>query len=225
MFRFFSAEEGETILEEWDNIAEELVSDRLEEVWGTKRARSVGKKGSTITQGGSNATIISSDYLKTLDKSLAAYPPDLSADWSILTNFITPRTIARVVGIDSRGNARVDASMGTNFDEQELREAGQKIWGKQREEDLKRDLSEGATLREITKEEPEGGEEILEFLKVDAKRSWPEGAVGEELTKWSQDKSWYLSHVIKSQFGEAPSGQPFDFLIARRYFLLTFLLP
>jgi len=36
----------------------------------------------------------------------------------------------------------------------------------------------------------------LRFPQFDLKRSWREGAVGEEITRYSRDKSWLLSNVI-----------------------------
>jgi A1 cistron-splicing factor AAR2 len=41
----------------------------------------------------------------------------------------------------------------------------------------------------------------LIFPTVDAKRSWRDGAVGEEVTKYSKDKSWLLGDVVKSEGG------------------------
>jgi hypothetical protein len=42
----------------------------------------------------------------------------------------------------------------------------------------------------------------LIFPVVDAKRSWRDGAIGEEVTKYSKDKSWLLGDVVKNEGGE-----------------------
>jgi A1 cistron-splicing factor AAR2 len=39
------------------------------------------------------------------------------------------------------------------------------------------------------------------YAPFDLRRSWRKGAVGEEVTLYSKDKSWLLQHVIKEQFG------------------------
>lgn len=138
---------------------------------------------------GEEEIVVDQDRLKALDATLAAYPSDLAKEWNKLVSFITPTTLARVIGIDARGNARVDAVMGSTADEEELKAAGgRQTWGKERPDFV---TDEG----EVEADEPAG--ELLVFERVDLKRSWPPGAVGEELTRWSQDKSWLLSNTIK----------------------------
>lgn len=182
LFRFFGA--GETVLEDWDNVQEELISDRDGSRVGLRR-RVPATPGEELA-----STVISQDRLKGLDATLAAYPNDLAKTWQPLVNFITPTTLARVIGIDERGNARVDAVMGSLADEDELKSAGgRQTWGKGREEEVQVPLEE------------EVPQELLRFIQVESKRSWPQGAVGEELTRWSKDKSWLLSDAIVSQLG------------------------
>ncbi|CAG8676543.1 2159_t:CDS:2 [Cetraspora pellucida] len=41
-------------------------------------------------------------------------------------------------------------------------------------------------------------EDIILFTKFDLKKSWRTGAVGEEITKYSQDKSWLLCELLTS---------------------------
>lgn len=109
-------------------------------------------------------------------------------------SYITPATLARVVGVDERGMAKVDAVMGSAAEEKELEAAGgRRTWGKEREEEelVPVVVEEG--------EEVEEGGDLLRFLEFDTKRSWPKGAVGEELTRWSKDKSWLLAEVVKTQ--------------------------
>lgn len=42
------------------------------------------------------------------------------------------------------------------------------------------------------------GERMMKFPVFNLKRSWREGAVGEEITRYSLDKSWLLGDVITS---------------------------
>ena len=48
------------------------------------------------------------------------------------------------------------------------------------------------------------GEKDLNFLPIDLKRTWREGAVGRERTDAVRDRSWYLGHLIECAAG--PSG-------------------
>lgn len=167
------------MVEEWDNAREQLVGD------DSRRPR---RRYDPRASEGEPRVVISQDYLKTLDKHLAPYMPDKDGAWENLVNFITQATLMRVIGIDQRGNARVDTVMGTNADQAELKSAGGKqTWGKRR-------------LDEVDEEGLEAPDEmddldILRFVQPE-KKSWPEGAIGEELSRWSQDKSWALSDAI-----------------------------
>lgn len=37
----------------------------------------------------------------------------------------------------------------------------------------------------------------MRFVHFDLRRSWRDGAVGEELTRWARDKSWLLASVLE----------------------------
>ena len=197
ILRFFKA--GQTIVEDWDNIQEELVSDRS--IASSRRRRGPVIPGE---EEGEEEIVVEQDRLKALDSTLAPYPNDLAKEWNKLVSFITPVTLARVIGIDTRGNARVDAVMGSTADEEELKAAGgRQTWGKERPDFV---TDEG----EVEGDDEMG--ELLVFERVDLKKSWPIGAVGEELTRWSQDKSWLLSSTIKRL---EPSTSPFSSLLVR----------
>ncbi|CAG8742120.1 12797_t:CDS:2, partial [Dentiscutata heterogama] len=43
-------------------------------------------------------------------------------------------------------------------------------------------------------------EDIILFTKFDLKKSWRPGAVGQEITKYSQDKSWLLCELLSSVY-------------------------
>ena len=45
------------------------------------------------------------------------------------------------------------------------------------------------------------GENRLNFLPIDLKKTWPEGAVGRERTLAAQDRSWYFGHLIQQAAG------------------------
>lgn len=130
---------------------------------------------------------------------------------------MTEKTVARVVGIDERGIGRVDALVEGWRERDELVEArerqqattgnetededegkGKTFWGKKRpmEEARANELKDEENDEEEDSEDREG----LEFAKFDEKRSWPKGAVGEELSRWSKDKSWLLTRIVEDQF-------------------------
>lgn len=184
LLRFFK-EKQETLVEEWDNKREQLVSESR-----SKRRRTVGGEDSASAPN----TVVSQEYLRGLDGELAPYSDEIERAWRPLVSFITEQTLARVIGLDERGNASVDAVMGSLADEQELKAAGGKqTWGK---------------VREVVEEDDDDEDELelLRFVAMDGKRSWPPGAVGEELSRWSKDKSWCLSDAVTQQLG---GGEPF----------------
>lgn len=117
--------------------------------------------------------IITDDRLKALDKEMAPYPFDGLPKWKSLITHLTPAVVDKVMGKKREG--RVDGMTGITGVE---------------EEDVRLNPSSGMVERE----------EKLLFPEV-GKRSWRDGAVGEEVTKYSKDKSWQFGDVIKEQGG------------------------
>jgi hypothetical protein len=221
ILRFYR--QGETIVEEWDNGREEL--KRMGGKKSSKRRRTVGKGE------GREETVLSEEYLKSLDASLAPYPQEeIATEWASLTGFVTEGTLARVVGLDEKASAMVDALMGSSMDEVAPGpdgNSGRRTWGKERTEEENEEVEEEGEnkISEILDEEEEDaagvleGEELLLFVKFDEKRSWPKGAVGEELSRWSKDKSWLLSEVVKTQLNDG--AFPFSLSLYRPLLSLT----
>ena len=116
--------------------------------------------------------IITDDRLKGLDKELAAYPFEGLGVWRSLVTRVTEGILDKVMA--ERKEGRLDGMTGINGIE---------------EEDVRLNTRSG-------KLETEGK---LVFPVVDAKRSWRDGAVGEEVTKYSKDKSWLLGDVVKNE--------------------------
>lgn len=193
ILKFFGKEQ-ETVVHEWDNKREQLVSTGdTTHTYGKKRRRHAAAADPASTSTTSNV-LVSQDYLKSLDTELAPYTDANWAAWKDLVSFITPETVARVVGLDDRDEARVEAVTASVADEHELKSAGGKqTWGKAREEAERRTAVDDQGAE---REDEEELEELLHFINVDGKRSWPTGAVGEELTRWSKDKSWRLSDTV-----------------------------
>ncbi|WVQ80792.1 hypothetical protein IAT38_002897 [Cryptococcus sp. DSM 104549] len=141
--------------------------------------------------------VISDENLKTLDKEMAPYPFEGLERWKSLITEITP-DILRQVLVDGRVDGLMD------------------VEGEEEDSEI-RDMR--AELDEIRKrsEFQNAGQRMLRFVRFNLKRSWNEGAVGEEVTRYSKDKSWLLGATVNEQLGHDPLR-----LIA--HFQLAFIL-
>ena len=125
--------------------------------------------------------IISSDRLKSLDSELALYPLNDLDRWKGLTSHITPDILRQVLGEEGR----TDGMMEVEGEEEDLKlEAGAP------------DGVPSLSARPRKK---------LQFPKFDLRRSWRPGAVGEEITRYSRDKSWLMGHVLDELLGGGES--------------------
>jgi A1 cistron-splicing factor AAR2 len=144
------------------------------------------------------AQAISEDHLRTLDPEMAAYPWDGFPRWSGLTNLITREVLSGVLG-----NGRVDAMTPVEGEMDEAAGKGATRSAVPQVGTTEAGGTEGggggdgeaetASALAHTEERP------MKFAQFELKRSWAEGAVGEEVTKWSRDKSWLLGHVVTEQ--------------------------
>ena len=226
LFKFF--EKGETLVEEWDQGNESLAhqtvgSNSSGSSSAVKDERRNKRRRMPRSEEKEEGTVVSTEYLQTLDRSLAPYPQvdsEHARTWTGLSGYVTEKTVARVLGVDAKGVARVDALLEGWGEEEELRKArdrqksrekegGEKVGDKVEEEAKtfwgKKRPQEEAEVQEIfdddEEEEPSDEDrEGLEFARFDEKRSWPKGAVGADLSRWSKDKSWLLSEVVATQF-------------------------
>ncbi|KAI8450047.1 A1 cistron-splicing factor [Phakopsora pachyrhizi] len=147
-------------------------------------------------------TMISIDYMKTLDPKLAPYPLSSYIRWKSLTNLIKPVLVQKVFVSDKFGDFTLDSTMGNQSNvfssapppgsvsgSKLLR--NRMIWGKPRPEteESKTGVKTDADLKQ----------HFTNWPFVDLKRSWPKDCVGPELTRWSRDKSWLLNQIIINQ--------------------------
>ena len=58
-------------------------------------------------------------------------------------------------------------------------------------------------VNEITKIDTQ--EARIEFTKFDLKKSWRQGAIGTEITRYAQDKSWLLRDLLERVYNK---GEP-----------------
>ncbi|WWC94316.1 hypothetical protein V866_001158 [Kwoniella sp. B9012] len=127
--------------------------------------------------------VVSDDRLKSLDGEMAPYPFDHLERWKSLTSHITEETIIQVVG----GNDKVLSGL--------IEVEG--------EEEDSIDRRKGITSK--GDEDSTGGNgDKLNFVRFNLKKSWRDGAIGEEVTRYSKDKSWLLGNVVEKQLGGDP---------------------
>ncbi|EIW70412.1 hypothetical protein TREMEDRAFT_28713 [Tremella mesenterica DSM 1558] len=139
-------------------------------------------------------TVILDDHLKTLDPHLAGYDFSHFPLWRLLTSEIDQRVLDDVIGSDGR----VDGLTLVNGETDDFPElAGEREKGEEVKE-----------MEEVRK---------MNFPMFDLRRSWKDGAVGEEVTRYSMDKSWLLGNVIRRVGGADPMT-----LLA--HFQLSFIL-
>lgn len=189
-----------------DSISEQgssAVAKRFKSSTGS----SIPALSSASTSRNVSETIISSEYLKTLDPKLAPYPFDKQAEWKRLTSLITSVTLNQVLGYDDNGDSRCDSLMSSLADEKEAAPGGsnngrpRSQWGKERQvneiDEMDRAAKSGSSIGNADVEEGDwqedvkkGKERCMRFATFDLKRSWREGAVGEEITRDARDKSW-----------------------------------
>ncbi|KAK6909958.1 hypothetical protein I204_04875 [Kwoniella mangroviensis CBS 8886] len=127
--------------------------------------------------------VISDDRLKSLDGEMAPYPFDHLERWKSLTSHITEETIIQVIG----GNNRVINGL--------IEVEG--------EEEDSVDRRKGNT-NQGDENSTGGNGDKLNFVRFNLKKSWRDGAIGEEVTRYSKDKSWLLGDVVERQLGGDP---------------------
>lgn len=133
------------------------------------------------TTGEEIPTIVSPEHLRALDNELAAYPLFRWTEWKALTNGIEDIDIVRLIG----NSHKVDSLYESPADD-EVTHKGEVI--------------HKTTGLPATMENNGNQEGQLAYMPFDIKRSWRTGAVGEEVTTFSRDKSWLLCHVLKEHF-------------------------
>ena len=128
-------------------------------------------------------TILTQEHLRSLDSELAAYPLYRWGAWKALTSCVSDEDIVRLVG----PKRKLDSLFESPADDEVVPKghAGQSG-------------TADATAQAAQISPAEGH---LSYAPFDLRRSWRKGAVGEEVTLYSKDKSWLLQHIIKEQFG------------------------
>lgn len=141
--------------------------------------------------GDGSTTVISDDRLKSLDSELAGYPFDKLREWKSLVSHISPDMLHQVLGPSST----VDGMKAVEGEEEDDESSTAKSRSKERQA-----MGESIGSTEVVQGER------LSFVRFTSKRSWRDGAVGEEVTRYSRDKSWLLGHVVTSQLHGGECG-------------------
>lgn len=110
--------------------------------------------------------------IRDFDRNMGPYPLDPSTyyeRWKKLTNYISSGLVRRI--LPNNGRVSHIASKSTN------------------EQDI-------LNLKDVRMGKATEKEEGMEFTPFDIRKSFPKGATGQEVTKWSLDKSWLAKDLI-----------------------------
>lgn len=110
--------------------------------------------------------------IRDFDRNMGPYPldpPTYYQRWQKLTGYVTPGLVRRVLP----NNGKVSHLPSAHSD-QDIMQVKDKRMG-----------------RTIEKEEG------MEFTAFDLRQSFPKGASGQEVTRWSLDKSWLANDLLQ----------------------------
>lgn len=143
--------------------------------------------------------ICSGQYMKSLDSNLAPYPIERYSTWKTLTSHIRSSLVDQVLGLNSSGDAILDSLMCNEETSGLSGHSRQQSWSNSQ---AQRDHSRFEDRALVNKPRSDGSmshpQQYTRWPILDLKRSWPKDCVGEELTKWSRDKSWLFHEFITS---------------------------
>ncbi|KAI9479547.1 A1 cistron-splicing factor [Zychaea mexicana] len=117
--------------------------------------------------------------IRDFDRNMGPYPldPPIFYDrWRKLTNYITSGLVRRVLP----NNGKVSHLPSQTMQEEDPLTVKDKRLGKSVEK-----------------------EEGMEFTLFDVRQSFPEGATGDEVTRWSLDKSWLARDLLRRVYGNS----------------------
>jgi hypothetical protein len=139
--------------------------------------------------------VVEEASLPALDGQMAAYPFAGLEGWKALSTHISAEVVKRVKG---EGLVFVDSLTGE--------EGGDEIGALRAAvaANARRAEGEGEGAGEEEKSDTKEEEaHRLQFPVFDLKRSWPAGAAGDALSRWSRDKSAQLARVCREVGGES----------------------
>jgi A1 cistron-splicing factor AAR2 len=116
--------------------------------------------------------------IRSFDCNMGPYPldpPIYFQRWKKLINYITPGLVRRVLPNNGKVSHLPDKSI--NVSDQDTNTVNDKRLGKAIEK-----------------------EEGMEFTPFDLRKSFPNGASGEEITRWSLDKSWLAGQLLQNVY-------------------------
>lgn len=111
--------------------------------------------------------------IREFDRNMGPYPldpPTYFQRWKALTGYITSSLVRRVLPNNGRVSHLPDKSP---------------------------DLPNSINVKEKRLGKEIEKEEGMEFTKFDIRKSFPDGASGDEITRWSLDKSWLLRDLLQ----------------------------
>ena len=110
--------------------------------------------------------------MREFDQFLGAYPLSPPTNWQ-KWNHLTNFITPHIISIILPNEGKVTNVSSSTVDEEELLKLNDLKYGKN---------------------------DTILFTKFDFKKSWRPGATGQEITKYSQDKSWLLSELFREVY-------------------------
>ncbi|WWC89213.1 uncharacterized protein L201_004131 [Kwoniella dendrophila CBS 6074] len=134
--------------------------------------------------------IITDDKLRSIDSELASYQFHNLEQWKSLISKITKDDLHNVINGDTNNNnERILDGLVTVIGEEEDSIEYKKFTDPSSNEE----------------KDSNTNHDSLNFVRFNLKKSWKKGEmIGEEITKYSKDKSWLLGNVIQEQLGGDP---------------------
>ncbi|KAF3933601.1 hypothetical protein ABW19_dt0207019 [Dactylella cylindrospora] len=163
------------IIKKWDSKTESLLN---ESQIPTADVENIEK----------NLQEIYREYLSPYEK--LQVPEDKVSVWNTLSSSInsSQRALTRTLG----ASWSCESTRETKWEKEELDEAI-------------RSKTEISGNRKFGPEKPpdydnvrDGGKEVLDYTRINLKRTWPPNAMGRERTVWARDRSWVLTDIFRS---------------------------
>ncbi|KAF3913229.1 hypothetical protein AA313_de0207884 [Arthrobotrys entomopaga] len=152
--------------------------------------------------------IVKKNFQQIYHENLSPYeklqvPEDKLIVWNSLISSVTKSrtTLSRILG----SSLTCESTRETRWEKEELDEA------------IRSKTEITGSRKMFGPEKPPGSEfgscrdqDVLDYTKIDLKRTWPPNAVGRERTVWARDRSWVLTDIfwrLTSNYTERPVEQ------------------
>ncbi|KAI8097592.1 A1 cistron-splicing factor [Halteromyces radiatus] len=130
--------------------------------------------------------------IRDFDRNMGPYPldpPTYYQRWQHLTNHITPGLVKRILPNNGRVSHLPAVTPAVENEEPEASTTSAAATAAA--------ATPTTTIRDRRKGQGIEKEEGMEFTPFDLRQSFPSGATGDQVTKWSLDKSWLVKDLLQ----------------------------